>query len=114
MSTTSYVGVHVLHSLRSAGGSSPKFEASLRWVPNRGTCEKDSSTLSYPKPKTISCWLLRRSTKLEVCLIYGLESIPAISKKRGWVEREEGREEQWLKDDKIEKKEICLIDGREE
>ena len=61
MSTTSSVGVHVLRSLRSAGESSPK----------RGSCDEDTSPLSCPKPKKISCWLFRRSTKFELWLLYG-------------------------------------------
>ena len=74
MSTTSYVGAHFLHSLRSAGVSSPKFESSVPWLPNKWTCDENSSTISCTKPKTLSCWLLRSSIKFDVCL-YGLEAI---------------------------------------
>ena len=70
MSTTSYVGVHVLHSLRSAGGSSPKFEASVPWVPKTWTCDEDSSTLSWTKPKTVSYCLLRSSTNFWLLRIW--------------------------------------------
>lgn len=77
--------------------SAQKFEFLVHWLPNIGTCDEDSSILSCTKPKTLSCWLLRSSTKFDVCL-YRLESIRICQKKRE-------RKEQSLSHDKKERKE---------
>ena len=53
--TTSSVGVHFRHSLRSATLSPSNFEASVPTLPRNGTCDEDSSTLSSKLPKETIC-----------------------------------------------------------
>ena len=52
---------------------------------------------------------MRRSTKFDGCVLYGLESIPRFLK-----EEKARRRMKRLKDGKVEKKDMCLIDAREE